>query len=301
MRKSGFGELEIFADVARLRSFRKAAIERGVSTSALSQAMRQLEDRLGTRLLNRTTRSVAPTEAGEQLLSRLGPAFQAIAQALDQVNDHRQTPTGTIRINAPQPAIEACFLPLLKPFLASYPEVRLEIISDAANIDIVKEGFDAGVRFGNDLAQDMIAVPLGRSLRYVVVGSPNYFIRHGTPRHPKDLVDHSCIGHRFPSGNIFSWKFNKANKSITVVPKGRLVVSDARHAMQAAVDGIGLARVLEEYTHQPMAKTQVNEVLADWAPHLPSWFLYYPSRHHIPAAMRALLQFIAKRSAEPEP
>jgi DNA-binding transcriptional LysR family regulator len=296
MRHVSLSDLEIFAAIARTRSFRRAAIERGVSASALSQAMRNLEDRLGTRLLNRTTRSVAPTAAGEQLLSRLGPAFSEIAQAVDHVNAFRQTPAGTVRINAPQPAVEYCLRPLFKPFLEAYPEIKLEVIADAALVDIVKEGFDAGVRFGEEMAQDMVAVPLGPSQRYVVVGSSRYLAKHGTPRQPKELLGHSCIRHRFPGGTIFSWDFKKAGKSVTIVPEGSLTVNDGHHAVRGAIDGIGLARVLEDYVRLPLAAGEVEEVLRDWSARIPGWFLYYPSRRYVPAAMRAFLNFIAQRN-----
>ena len=297
MPNPGLNELEIFTAIARARSFRKAARERGVSPSALSQAMRNLEDRLGTRLLNRTTRSVGLTAAGEQLLARLGPALAEIAQAVDQVNVFRRTPAGTVRINAPQPAVEYCLIPLVKPFLEAYPEIKLEVIADAALVDIVKEGFDAGVRFGEEMAQDMIAVPLGPSLRYVVVGSPTYLAKHGRPCQPKDLLHHQCIRHRFPGGSIFTWDFKKGGKSVTILPEGRLTVNDGHHAVRGATDGLGLARALEDYVTAPLANGELEVVLGDWSPRIPSWYLYYPSRRHVPAAMRAFLDFIGRRNA----
>ena len=288
-------DLEVFAAIARTGSFRKAATERGVSASALSQAMRNLEERLGVRLLNRTTRSVAPTEAGERLLRQLGPALDQIGEAVDQVNRFRQTPAGAVRINAPAPAVEHVLAPLIKPFLQAYPEVALEIISDAALVDIVEQGFDAGVRFGEELARDMIAVPLGPSLRYAVVGAPDYIARHGRPHEPTDLLTHACIRHRFPGGTIFGWEFEKAGQQVTIVPEGRLTLNDARHVTQAAIDGLGLARVLEDFVREPLAAGRLVELLADWSPRIPSWFLYYPSRRHVPAALRAFLDFIRKR------
>jgi DNA-binding transcriptional LysR family regulator len=292
MRHANLTDLETFAAVARNKSFRRAATERGASASALSQTMRNLEERLGVRLLNRTTRSVALTEAGERLLSRLGPALDSITEAVDEVNSFRQTPTGIVRINAPSPAVEHVLVPLIKPFLRAYPEIALEIIEDNAHVDIVRKGFDAGVRFGEELARDMIAVPLGPSLRYAVVGAPGYVAKHGRPRAPADLLAHACIRHRFPGGSILSWDFEKAGKKVTIVPQGRLTVNNPRHAVQAAIDGLGLVRLFEDYVRRPLANGQVVELLADWSPRIPSWFLYYPSRRHIPAALRAFLDFI---------
>lgn len=295
MKGVSLAELEIFAAIARARSFRRAAVERGVSASALSQAMRNLEECLGVRLLNRTTRSVAPTEAGERLLARLGPAFDTVAEAVDELNGFRGTPAGIVRINAPAPAVDHVLAPLIKPFLEAYPAISLEIIEDAALVDVVESGFDAGVRFGEELARDMIAVPLGPSLRYAVVAAPAYIAAQGTPREPTDLLVHACIRHRFPGGRIFSWDFEKAGRTLTVLPEGRLTVNAARHAVQAAVDGLGIARVLEDYVREPLARGQLVELLADWCPRIPSWYLYYPSRRHTPAALRAFLDFLRSR------
>lgn len=183
----------------------------------------------------------------------------------------------------------------MKSFLAAYPDIDLEIIANAALVDIVKDGFDAGVRFGEELDQDMIAVRLGPAQRFVVVGSPDYLDRHGTPRQPKDLLRHSCIRHRFPSGTIYSWEFKKAGRSVTIAPKGRLTVNDSHHAVQGAIDGVGLAWVLEDVVRNGPARGQLKEVLADWSPRVPGWFLYYPGRRHVPTALRAFLNFIARR------
>ena len=298
MKKPSLDDLETFAAVARTRSFRKAAKERGVTGSAISQAVRNLEEDLGVRLLNRTTRSVAATEAGEQLLRRLRPAFAEVAGALEGIDGFRRTPAGSVRINAPAPAVEFMLAPLVGPFLAAYPDVTLEIISDAAKVDIVEGRFDAGVRFGEELALDMVAVPLGPPLRYVVVGAPAYLERQGTPREPSDLLRHQCLRLRFPSGSIFAWDFEKAGRAVTIAPEGRLVVSDAWHLVRAAVAGLGLARVLDDYARRPLAAGELVEVLGDWCPRIPSWFLYYPSRRQLPPATRAFLDFIARRRTE---
>ena len=294
MKQPSLDDLEIFAAVARTRSFTRTVVERGVSGSAISQAMRNLEERLGIRLLNRTTRSVSVTQAGEQLLHRLRPAFAEIAGAVEGIDTFRQTPAGSVRINAPFPAVEFMLAPLIEPFLKAYPDVTLEIISDANRVDIVDERFDAGVRFGEGLARDMIAVPLGPPLRYVVVGAPAYLDRQGTPREPSDLLHHQCLRQRFTSGRIFAWDFEKAGRTVTFAPEGRLIVNEARYLVRASVAGLGLARVLDDYVRQPLVAGNLVEVLGDWCPRIPSWFLYYPSRRQLPPAMRAFLDFVAR-------
>ncbi len=295
MKGPNLAELEAFAAVAEARSFRKATTGRGVSASALSQTMRNLEERLGVRLLNRTTRSVAPTEAGEALLRRIRPAFAQVSEAVEAVNSFRRKPTGTVRINAPAPAIEFVLAPMVKPFLDAYPDVALELISDAAKIDIIDSGFDAGVRFGEELALDMIAVPLGPSLRYIVVGSSDYLAPHGTPDEPDGLLDHVCLRQRFPGGKIFSWAFEKDGRIVTIMPEGRLTVNNAHHLVRAASEGLGLARVLEDHAAPLLAEQRLVQVLADWCPTIPSWYLYYPSRRQMPLAMRAFLDIVAEQ------
>jgi DNA-binding transcriptional LysR family regulator len=287
-------ELEAFAAIARARSFRRAAEERGVSVSALSLTMRNLEERMGVRLLHRTTRSVSPTEAGEMLLQRLQPALDDIAVAVDLVNDFRDRPTGTVRINAPIPALEFCLAPLARPFLAANPDVSLELISDAARVDIVAHGFDAGVRFGEDLARDMVAVPLGGPMRYLVLGAPDYLLRHRMPGQPEDLLRHDCVRHRFPGGSIFPWEFAKGGRAVTITPEGPLTVNDPHVAMRAGLDGVGLVRLPEEYARPVIASGGLVPVLEDWCSPLPSWFLYYPSRRQMSSAFRTFLDFVAR-------
>ena len=294
MRRTNLAELEVFVAVAEARSFRRAATERGVSASALSQAIRTLEERLGVRLLNRTTRSVALTEAGAHLLQRLGPVFAEVAEAVEGVNSFRNKPRGTIRINAPAPAIDFILAPLSRPFLETYPDVVLELVSDAAMVDIVTDGFDAGVRLGRQLAHDMIAVPLGGTLRYLVVGSPGYFEQHGKPLQPEDLLQHACIRQRFPGGKLLSWHFANNRREVVVAPDGRLTVTSAHHVIAAACDGVGLARVLEEYAQPYLKAGRLLPVLEDWCPIIPGWFLYYPSRRQLPLAMRAFLDFVSQ-------
>ncbi|WP_333992223.1 LysR family transcriptional regulator [Burkholderia orbicola] len=298
MRRPNLAELEAFAAVAEARSFRGAAAERGVSASALSQTIRKLEERIGVRLLNRTTRSVAPTEAGEQLLRRLRMALREVAEAVDDIDDYRRKPTGTVRINAPAPAIEFVLAPLAKAFLDEYPDVSLELISDAAKIDIVDGGFDAGVRFGEELARDMIAVPLGRPLRYVVIGAPAYFEHHGIPSAPDDLLRHACIRQRFPGGTIFAWHFSRDEREVTIVPEGRLTVNDAHQVVRAVRDGTGLGWVIEDYAQPFLKSGELAQVLDDWCPRIPAWYLYYPGRRQMPSAMRAFVDFVTKKTKE---
>lgn len=292
MRPLRLDSLEIFADVVRCGGFRAAALGRGVSSSAISQSISALEEGLGIRLLNRTTRSVAPTEAGEQLLSRLGPALHDIRTAIDNLNQLRERPSGTVRINAPGPAADHVLCPLAFEFMKLYPDVNVEIVSDAAIIDIVEQGFDAGVRFGNQLAQDMIAVPLGPPLRYAIVASPDYLRARGHPLLPQDLLQHDCIRRRFPGGTMVTWSFEKDGDAVDISPKGRLTLSSAHQELQAALAGSGLAHLFEDYVREPVAQGRLVELLADWKRNLPSWYLYYPSRRHMSAAMRAFLDHV---------
>lgn len=284
--------LEIFEDVVRYGGFRAAAVKRGVSSPAISQSIGVLEEALGIRLLNRTTRSVAPTEAGERLLKRLKPALHDIRTAIDDLNQLRESPSGTIRINAPGPAVDHVLCPLVLRFMETYPEVSVEIISDATIVDIVKQGFDAGVRFGNQLDQDMIAMPLGPPLRYAIVASPDYLRKNGRPILPHDLIDHDCIRRRFPGGTMVTWRFAKDTEELEISPKGRLTLSSAHQELQAALAGSGIAHVFEDYVREYVEQGKLVELLIDWKQKLPSWYLYYPNRRHTSAAMRAFLDHV---------
>jgi DNA-binding transcriptional LysR family regulator len=294
---------DVFVAIVRCGGFRAAAIERGVSSSALSQTINALEEALGIRLLNRTTRSVSPTEAGQRLLDRLAPALSDIQLAITEVNELRDSPSGTLRINAPGPAIDHLLCPLAFDFMEIYPAVKVELISDAAVIDIVEHGFDAGVRFGKQLAKDMIAIPLGLPLRYVIVASPDYIGRHGRPLMPHDLIHHDCIRRRFPGGTLVSWRFGNGCDEIDITPEGRLTLSSAHNELQAALAGRGIAHVFEEYAKPHLDTGRLIEVLADWSPTLPTWFLYYPNRRLPSAAMRAFLNYVRiyKWLANPDP
>ncbi|MBS7542437.1 LysR family transcriptional regulator [Ancylobacter oerskovii] len=283
---------DAFASIVRCGGFRAAALERGVSSSALSQTMNALEETLGIRLLNRTTRSVSPTEAGQRLLERLAPALSDIRLAVAEVDELRDTPSGTLRINAPAPAVDHVLCPLAFDFMEAYREVNIEIISDAAVIDIVEQGFDAGVRFGKQLAQDMIALPLGPALRYAIVASPGYIEKHGRPQSPLDLVRHNCIKRRFPGGTLVTWRFADGNEEMEITPTGRLMVSSAHNELQAAVAGRGIAHVFDDYAKPHIRNGGLVELLSEWSPTLPHWFLYYPSRRLPSATMRAFLDYV---------
>jgi DNA-binding transcriptional LysR family regulator len=293
--------LETFALIVKAGGFRAAALERGVSSSVMSQTMSALEQAAGIRLLNRTTRSVALTEAGERLLERLLPALDDIRLSLVELDRLREKPSGTLRINAPAPAVDHVLCPLAFAFLEAYPDVKIEIVSDAALVDIVGQGFDAGVRFGQQLAQDMIAVPLGRPLRYVIVAPPTYLASRERPRLPADLWGHNCIRRRYPGGALAEWVFEKEGEAVEIVPEGRLTLSSAHQELQAALAGQGIAHLLDEYARAYIDDGRLEELLTDWSPQLPSWFLYYPNKLHHSAAMQAFLGFVRRSARAKEP
>ena len=288
----GLPALEAFLAVARHQSFRKAAAERGVSPSALSHVIRGLEDSLDVRLFNRTNRSIRITAAGEHLLKRLGPAVGDIAAAIEGVNAFRGRPAGLLRLNVPRIAAELVVKPVMGRFLTTYPEVRLEVVSDDGLVDIVAEGFDAGIRPGRRLAQDMIAVPVGPQRRFAIVGAPTYFADRNRPRIPQDLHAHACIGRRYPSGTRYAWELARDGEVMEVDVAGPLVVDDSALMVWAALDGIGLAFVYESLVADHLAAGELVRVLEDWCPLLPHFFLYYPGRRQIPAPLRAFIDMV---------
>ena len=285
-------DLQTFAVVARLRSFRGAAVELGVSPSAISHTLRGLEERLGVRLLNRTTRSVAPTVAGDSLLARLSPALLDIQTARDEVNTFRDSPMATLRINAPRAAAELVLAPLVTRFLTLHPGMKLELVTDDTLVDIVAAGFDAGVRFGESLQQDMVAIPLGGPQRFIVVASPAYVAAHGAPLHPRDMQQHRCIGIRFPSGVRYRWEFAKGAEKLEVDVDGALCVSDMGLMVRAAEDGLGLAYVYAQYAEAGLASGRLCQVLDHWCPEIAGFFLYYPSRKRVPAGLKAFIDML---------
>lgn len=288
--RSHLPDLELFAAVARHGSFRRAATERKVSTSLVSQAIRKLEDQLGVVLLKRTTRSVAPTPAGAELLASLEPGLRQIHDAVERLNLHRASPIGTVRISAPAPVAQFRLAALAARFTREHPDVTLEITAEAALQDIVKEGFDAGVRFGKDVPQDMVAVRIGPPQRYVVVASPAYLRRHPAPRTPRELAGHECIRRRFPSGALQAWEFQRRG-SAAQLPAGRLIVNDSQIAVTAALEGGGLAYLHEKYVERELASRQLVRVLEAWSPGIGPPYLYYARQRYLTAAVRAFVDF----------
>jgi DNA-binding transcriptional LysR family regulator len=284
-------DLSIFMTVARHLSFRKAADELGVTASALSHAMRAIETRAGVRLLNRTTRSVALTHAGLRLYERVTPAFRDIQDAVEDLNSFRDRPAGTLRLNAARVACQLALLPVVAGFSQAYPDIHIEMVADNALSDIVGQGFDAGVRFGEALAADMIAVPLGPRVRFAVVASPEFFTRHPAPRTPHDLRGLPCIRYRFDSGQVYRWEFERGAEALEVEVSGPLTVSDQDLMLRPALDGAGVAYVFESQVAEHIAAGRLVRVLADWCPHCPGFYLYYPSRRHLPAPLRAFIDF----------
>lgn len=285
-------ELYAFACVARHRSFRAAAQELGVSASALSHSLRQLEARLQVRLLHRTTRSVTATEAGEALLARLGPALGQIGDALEAVNDYRAQPQGLLRLNVPRTAAYLLLMPLLPGFLQRYPGIQLDVVCDDTLVDIVSAGFDAGMRFGETLAADMVAVPVGPPMRFAVIASPGYLAQHGTPQHPAELARHAGIRHRFGNGPLYAWELAKDGEALTVQPQGQLTLGEQPLMVEAAAAGLGIALVFEGYAAAALADDRVTRILADWCPAMPGLYLYYPSGRHLPQAMRLWIDYL---------
>jgi DNA-binding transcriptional LysR family regulator len=292
MRKLGFAEMNAFVATAEHASFAKAAVQLGVSRSALSETIRGLEEKLGVRLLNRTTRSVAPTEVGERLLAELRPALDGFDAALESINVFRDKPAGHLRITVPRPAAKTIIEPILSRFLFAYPAISLEIVADSALIDIVRDRFDAGIRPGHRVERDMIAVRVGEDARPTIVASPAYLRSYSNPKMPADLSQHNCIRQRFASGAIPHWFFEKKGKRLEVAVKGSLIVSESDLAIRAALDGVGIARAPITSVEALIGKKRLIPLLQDWAPRSVGFYLYYPSRRQIPAALRAFVDFL---------
>lgn len=292
MRTASHSELEIFLAIARQLNLSRAAIDLGVSPSALSHALRGFEEKLGVRLFNRTTRSVALTEAGSRLLARLAPAFRDIDDALEDLNHFRDKPTGLLRISSGRASTQIVLLPLVARFLRAFPEIRVEILDNDAMVDIVSSGADAGVRFGERLEADMVAIPIGPAMRSVVVASPAFFAAHPVPQHPQDLLGLPCIRHRFPSGLVYRWEFAQADCKLETQVDGPLTLGDVGLMTTAALNGAGLAYVFEEMVRDHLAAGRLVQVLDDWCPPYPGLYLYYPSRRQIPAVLRSFVEFV---------
>lgn len=289
MENSELTELTAFAAVAAQLSFRRAAVARGTSSSAMSHAVRNLESRVGVRLFNRTTRSVSLTEAGEMLYARVGPALDEMRAAIDALNNYRATPFGTIRLNVPNSLAPFLMGEIIEPLLKHNPGLRLEVVATDTLVDIVREGFDAGIRFGERLSQDMVAVRVRADFRFAVVGSPEYFSRRKAPVTPHDLRNHVCIRYAFPSGSIFNWEFAKKGENVEVEVEGPLTTDSQELMADAAARGIGLAYVWEDRAVPYVQDGRLIRCLEDWCPVEAGLFLYYPSRRNVSAGLRALI------------
>jgi len=291
MDRSDFSTLAALLAVAEERSFTRAAKRLAVSPSAMSHAIRGLEEDIGVRLLSRTTRSVAPTEAGERLLTRLRPALTEVAEALDELSGLRNKPAGRLRLLVPKLAGTDLLAPKLAQFTRNYPDVVLDITADDTRLDIVAGGFDAGIHFGEYIQKDMIAVRVSKDHRAAIVGSPAYFKSHPKPKAPRDLLSQRCINFRHGrGGDVYRWEFEKGRKSLSVAVNGPLIVDDVAIVIRAALDGIGLAFVGEDKVTQHLASGKLIRVMEDWCQPFSGFFLYYPSRRQQPAALSALIE-----------
>ena len=284
-------DLMSFLAVARQLSFSRAAADLGVTPSALSHTIRGVEERLGVRLLNRTTRSVALTEAGLRLVGRIGPAFRDIDDALDDLNTSQGRVAGKLRISVGLIAARLAVMPLVTRFIAAYPEVEVEIVSDDALIDVVAEGFDVGVRFGERIEGDMIAVPLVPRMRSAVVATPELLAKHGKPITPQALRGLPCIRQRFPSGAMYHWDFERGGIELEIHVDGPLIVREMSLCVQGALDGAGFAFVFEKSVEDEIAAGRLVRVLEDWCQYHPGLFLYYPGRRQLPAVLKAFVDF----------
>ena len=285
-------DLEAFAAIADQRNFRKAAESLGLSPSSLSHMMRALEARVGVRLLHRTTRSVSPTEAGAALLERLRPVLRDFEAALDALGDVGGPPTGTLRINADEAAARLLLRSAVPRFLARFPAVSLDLVTDGRFVDIVAEGFDAGVRLGEAVPKDMVAVRFGGEARFVAVAAPNYLARRGTPQVPDDLREHSCIRVRMPSGRPYRWEFARAGREVALDVAGALTLDHSGLMVEAAAAGLGIAYVAQRWAEPLIGSGALVAVLDDWCPPIPGLFLYYPGHRHVPVALRAFIEVL---------
>jgi DNA-binding transcriptional LysR family regulator len=291
MSDGKFNELAYFVEVATERSFTKAAAKLGISQSALSQTIRSLEARVGLRLLTRTTRSVAPTEAGERLFKTIGPRFQEIESALTSLNELRDKPAGTIRLTAGEHPALSVLQPALARILPDHPDIKVEIIVDYGLTDIVAEGYDAGVRLGEQVAKDMVAIRIGPDIRMAVVGSPAYFERHAIPKTPQDLTAHNCINIRLPTyGGLFPWDLEQDGRELRVRVEGQLIFNNMALRLASALQGLGLAYMPEDQVLPHISAGNLMRVLDDWCPPFPGYHLYYPSRRHLSPAFSLLVE-----------
>ncbi|MFY9833787.1 MAG: LysR family transcriptional regulator [Methylocystis sp.] len=291
-------DLIAFLAVARERSFTRAAAKLGVSQSALSHTIRGLEEKLGLRLLTRTTRSVAPTEAGERLLSTVGPRFDEIDAALAALTELRDKPAGSIRITTSEHSAKTILWPTLARLLPDYPDINVEIVVDYRLTDIVAERFDAGVRLGEQIEKDMVAVRIGPDMRMAVVGAPSYFAKRKPPHTPRDLTDHTCVNLRLPTfGGVYAWEFEKDGHELKVRVEGQLVLNNLEMRLNAALAGLGLAYLPEDYVLAHLAEGRLIRALKDWCPPFAGYHLYYPSRRQATPAFAVLVDALRYRAS----
>lgn len=296
MKRDELGDLVAFLTVADERSFTRAAAQLGTSQSSLSHTVRRLEERMGVRLLTRTTRSVAPTDAGEQLLETLRPAFTDIRSRIDALSAMRRQPAGTIRITSSRHAAEMIVLPVVKRLMADYPEINVELSVEQRLVDLVAERFDAGVRLGERVEKDMIAVRIGPELRMVVAGSPDYFRRHPKPLTPHDLTQHACLNLRLPTlGGLYAWEFEKNGRPVNVRVDGQFISNDVPMLVDAAVSGLGLTCLPDDHLEPLVRQGRLVKVLEEWTPPFPGYHLYYPSRRLASPAFALLVEALRYR------
>jgi DNA-binding transcriptional LysR family regulator len=297
MRGAEFAEMSAFAAIAEQRSFAKAATQLGIGRSTLSQTLRALEERLGVRLLNRTTRSVSLTEAGAHLLTRVRPSLAELNAALSELADYQQKPTGLLRLVVQPPVATLLIEPILARFMREYPGIQLDVAVVKMPADIIGDGFDAGIRIGEQIDRDMIAMKVMGEARFLVVASPDYLAQHPRPRTPRDLRHHDCIRNRLPNGAIFGWDFEKNGKALHAAVEGRLIVNDIELSIRAVRDGLGLAYLLDDYIAADLKTGRLVPLLEDWGPRLSGFFLYHSSRRQVTGPLQAFITFLKAEAA----
>lgn len=292
LSRSDLADLNAFRAVERARSFTQAAVELGLTTSALSHAIRNLETRLGVRLLNRTSRTVSPTDAGLALAKRLNIGFSEISEALDELNTWRENPVGRIRLNVLSDGARLIIAPHLPTFLQRYPQVQVDVTVDDRMVDIVAEGFDAGIRFGGTIADDFVAVKLGEPLKWVAVASPRYLYHHAEPMRPEDLLHHACIQIRTGQGTIYKWEFRRGEEYRAIDVPGQVCVGETTMGIELALAGTGITYCLEKRVEPWLRSGELRVVMAEWAPMEPAMYLYYPGNRTVPPGLRELIEVL---------
>lgn len=293
MRQDHISGLMTFVTVAEEKNFSSASAKLGISPSAVSQSIRTLEARLGLTLFSRTTRSVSLTEIGQQYLERILPALNDLTVATEELGKEANNPVGQLRINVPRSGWLIVLQPILRKFLETYPEITLDVRLDNHLVDIVSQGFDAGIRFGGLVEKDMVAIEVGPELKTHIIASPDYLARYGEPQHPKDLLEHNCIRFRHnTSGQIERWEFRNGDQKIDLLVNGRVIINDAEALVRTALDGQGIAYMINGYIDHLLRDGRLIRILEDWSPTLPRLYLYYPDRRRVPAKLRALIDFL---------